>query len=109
MSKTKLYDKLVPSSLPEKEGEFQRKNTYAESHRDMMAARYYYHTTICRSRYDDTLVQLSKEFGLATSTILGHLNKRVATVNEMIEGRVSTAQLRKKYPWYVWDGRPLGR
>lgn len=102
-SKHQLYNKLVPTSLPENTGEFGKKYIYSEERRDMMACRYYYHSTICRLRYDDCLMQLSREFNLATLTIETHLKKRLAFLNTMVQEETTVRQLKKKYPWFVWD------
>lgn len=92
--------------MPEK-GEFGKKNVYKEQHRDMLACRYYYHTTICRLRYDDCLVQLSREFGVAPTTVELHLKSRLSAINVMVEERTTAQELKKRYPWYNWDGKPF--
>jgi hypothetical protein len=101
-----LYADVVPTSLPNAKGEFQKQHVYLESRHDVMAARYYYHSTICRMRYDDCLLQLSREFNLTTNTIVICLKLRLYKLNAMVERKTSIQDLKGNYPWLVWDGKP---
>lgn len=103
-----LYNSVVPSSLTSigTGGIKSQRNTYLDRRSDAMAARYYYHSNICRLRYDDCLVALSMEFFLEPDTIIGWLKKRVSLVNKMVKTQVAVAELRRSYPYYDWSGRP---
>lgn len=100
-----LYKNTVESSLPK--GKHNKKGPYQKERLDMMASRFYYHTSICRMRYDDCLVQLEKEFCVSHRTIVRLLEERLATINIMVEEKTTTGTLKKRYPWYDWSGKPL--
>jgi hypothetical protein len=101
-----LYNNLVPSSLTEiAGGKKSRRNSYLEKRNDAMATRYYYHSTICRLRYDDCLLALSTEFFLEPDTIIGRLKQRISYVNLMVKKRVTSAELRRLYPYFDWTAR----
>ena len=103
---TSLYNNLVPSSLSRMDsGERSQRNTYLNQRTDAMACRYYYHATICRLRYDDCLLNLAGEFFLEPDTIIGYLKKRQGYCNNLVSKQVSTAELRRKYPFFDWSGR----
>lgn len=101
-----LYNNVVPNSLSNLEGGVKsQRNTYLEKRTDAMACRFYYHSTICRLRYDDCLFYLSNEFYLEPDTIVGWLKQRVSLVNNLVNKKVSTAILRRRYPHFDWSGR----
>lgn len=100
-----LYKNTVQSSLPQ--GGHTKKGPYQDDRLDMLACRFYYHTSICRLRYDDCLVQLEKEFCVSHRTITRLLKERLATINIMVEEQTKTGDLKKRYPWYDWSGKPL--
>ena len=102
-----LYTSVVSSSLPKEKGEFQKQNMYLEQRHDTMACRYYYHASLCRLRYDDCLLQLSREFNLSTGTIVGYLKLRLYAINTMVEQEVTAQELRSRYPWFDWSCKPL--
>lgn len=102
-----LYKSVVPSSLTQlKGGKKSQRNTYLDRRSDAMACRYYYHSTICRLRYDDCLLSLSMEFNLEPDTIIGYLQKRLGYVNSMVRKETPTSELRQQYPWFDWSGKP---
>ena len=100
-----LYNQIVSNSLPLIEGERGQRNVYVEKHRDKIASRYYYHATICRLRYDDCLLALSEEFSLTTNTIIVNLKKRLAFINRLVQNETTTAELRRRYPYFDWSAR----
>lgn len=102
-----LYKNVVPNSLTKnKGGKKSQRNTYLDRRSDAMACRYYYHSTICRLRYDDCLLSLSLEFNLEPDTIIGYLQKRLGYVNSMVRKETSSKELSVKFPWYDWSGKP---
>lgn len=101
-----LYADMVKTSLPETKGTFQKQHVYLEARHDVMAARYYYHSSICRMRYDDCLLQLSREFNLTTNTIVICLKLRLYKLNGMVENETTLQELKAAYPWFLWDGKP---
>lgn len=103
-----LYNNVVPSSIAEQEngGQNQRIN-HLDRRSDKIASRYYYHSTICRLRYDDCLMNLRSEFDLETDTLIGYLKKRLGFLNSLVNRKVTTAQLRRTYPYYDWSGKAM--
>lgn len=102
--KQTLYNNIVPSSTPEV-GEKGKRNIGLEDRRDAMAYRYYFYATISRLRYDDCLLNLSNEFFLQPDTIIKELQMRIALINQLVADKITTAELRKKYPFYNWMPR----
>jgi hypothetical protein len=103
--KQRLYNNLVPSSLPETEGELGKRNAYIEQRHDAMASRYYYYSVICRLRYDDCLLNLSSEFFLSTNMIVKCLLKREDFIYKLETRKVTTSELRRKYPFFDWSAK----
>lgn len=102
-----LYNNIVPSSLGEQDGGTKsQRNSYLEKRSDAMACRYYYHATIRRRRYDDCLMDLSGEFFLAPETIIDRLKQRVGFVNALVNKKITTAELRRRYPHFDWSASP---
>ncbi len=99
-----LYNSLVPSSITS-DGEVGQRNMYLERRHDKMACRYYYHATICRLRYDDSLLALSLEFDLGVNQIVNCLKKRLAYINRLVEKEITTSELRRLYPYMDWSCR----
>ncbi len=83
------------------------RNTGIEARRDAMAYRYYFHATINRYLYKDCLFYLSQEFYLQPNTIIKELLLRVNLINKLTINETSTAELRKKYPFYNWVSKLL--
>lgn len=104
--KQKLYNNIIPQSLP-KNGEEGKRNTALEERRDAMAHRYYFHANICRLRYDDCLMALSNEFFLQPNTIYKELELRLDLINQLVNTQTTTAELRKKYTFFNWVGKLL--
>lgn len=102
--KQTLYNNLVTTSIRPSEVPHKR-NTEIESRRDAMAHRYYFHATINRLRYDDCLLSLQKEFFLQPDTIVKELHTRVELITNLAKNSVTTAELRKLYPWFNWIGK----
>lgn len=105
--KHKLYTTVVPSSIATAKKPNQKRNIYIEQRHDLMACRYYYHATICRLRYDDCLLQLSREFNLGAPTIIANLKLRLYAINTMVEQEIAAKELRSRYPWLDWSGKAL--
>jgi HD superfamily phosphohydrolase len=99
--KQKLYTKLVTTSIKQN-GEQGKRNADIEDRRDAMAHRYYFHAIISRKRYDDCLLNLNKEFWIQPNTIITELQKRSDLINKLNRNKVTTAELRKKYPFFNW-------
>lgn len=97
---------IVPSLLP-KEGKQHQRNTGIDKRRDAMAHRYYFHATICRLLYEDCLLALYNEFFLQPETIVNELQLRLDLINELVQNQITTAELRRKYPFYNWVSKLL--
>lgn len=102
-----LYNQVVSSSLPDAEGERGQRNTFIDKRHDAMACRYYYYATICRLRYDDCLLALSNEFFLTPNVIVLNLKKRLAFINRLASQETTTAELRRRYPYFDWSARVM--
>lgn len=99
--KHKLYNQLVPVSLPEA-GKKNQRDTGLDKMRDKMVHRYYFHAFICRKRYDDTLNALHNEFDKQVDTIIKHLQLRDDLLHDLISKKTTTADLKNVYPFYNW-------
>ena len=99
-----LYNPLVEKSLTTT-GSKSKRNTGIDDRRDVMAHRYYFHAVVNRLRYDDCLLNLKREFFLEPDTIVTELKKRLDLINQLIDDKITTAELRKKYSWYNWMSR----
>ena len=99
--KQKLYNSIVPESLPEPNPEHKR-NTGIDLRRDAMAHRYYFHATINRFRYDDCLMKLHEEFYLEPPTIIKELERRFDMISLLVNQKVMLPELRKRYPYFNW-------
>lgn len=97
-----LYEDLIPSSL-ETVGQKSQRNTFLDDRDEAMAHRYFFHTHICRKRYDDCLLELSREFYLSHNVITQRLLKKADLIKSLIQEDVPAQELRKKYPHFVWS------
>lgn len=68
-----------------------------------MVHRYYYHAHICRKRFDDCLLDLSREFFLSHNVITQRLLKKDEDIKCLILEDVQPQDLRRKYPYFVWN------
>lgn len=98
-----LYKKIVKSSIPPKEGEERGGNAFKEQWRDLLASRYYYHASHRRKRYDDCLMELSREFFITSRSVVANLKLRLGFIQRLTNDEIATAELRKRYPWYDWS------
>jgi hypothetical protein len=96
-----LYDDLIPSSL-ELTGQKSQRNMFLEERDEAMCCRFYYHAHLCRRRYDDCLTELSREFFLSPNVITQRLIRKDASIRELISRQIPPAELRKRYPYFVW-------
>lgn len=99
-----LYNTIVPKSVSSN-GEKGQRNTGIEERRNAMAHRYYFHATINRLRYDDCLLNLQQEFFLQPDTIVKELLQRSDLITRLTLDKVTTAELRRLYPFYNWISR----
>lgn len=100
--KRKLYTSLMESSVDAVIGSQSKRNECLEARRCKMASRYYFHAHVRRLRYDDSLLNLHKEFDLMPDTIIKELDKSYDHIKQLIDGKVTTAELRKQYPYFNW-------
>lgn len=97
-----LFNQLFPSSIKPEPTSKSKRNAYLEDRNDALACRYFYLAHIQRKRYDDCLVQLSKEFFLTTGVIIQCLTTRQAYIKNLINSECTVIELKKRYPHYVW-------
>lgn len=102
-----LYNTLVQPSLGQAQGEKGQRNAFLDRRHDAMACRYYYYANICRMRYDDCLMCLSNEFFLTPNAIVLNLKKRLAFINRLAQNETTTAELRRRYPYFDWSARVM--
>jgi hypothetical protein len=99
--KNALYNDLIPTSIKEV-GQKSQRNTFLEERDDALAYRYYFHAHLCRSRYDDSLVALSREFFLSHNVIIQRLSGRTELIKSLIAADFQPGELRKLFPYFVW-------
>jgi len=97
-----LYNQLFPSAIKPEPSSKSKRNTYLEDRNDALACRYFYLAHIQRKRYDDCLVQLSKEYFLTTGVIIQCLTARQSYIKNLINTGCTVLELRKKYPHILW-------
>lgn len=102
--KRKLFSELIPKNTVAVGVKSQR-DTGLDNTRDKMAYRYYFHSYICRKRYDDCIAELHQEFDKQANTIIKNLDLRYDLIKELINNKTTTADLKKKYPFYNWAAR----
>lgn len=100
--KNSLYDDLIPCSVSTELGQKSRRNSFIEERDDALAYRYYFHAHICRFRYDDCLLHLSREFFLSHNVIIQRLSGRTNLLKSLVAANVQPAELRKMYPHFNW-------
>lgn len=99
-----LYDTIVPTITPEA-GKQSQRDTALNSFRDKLAYRFYFHSVICRKRYDDCLNALHFEFDKQPDTLIKHLACRTELTTALTRNKATTADLKKVYPFYSWVSR----
>ncbi|MGY3054368.1 hypothetical protein ACVWYG_002575 [Pedobacter sp. UYEF25] len=68
--------------------------------------RYYYHIEIQRTRYDDVLEYLEKEFFISSCVIIKRLGIQYDFLKEVVEQKPRLPKLKKLYPHLVWSPNP---
>lgn len=99
--KNTLYNAIIPSSLPD-DGRKGQRNTYLEQRDDAMACRFYFHAHLCRLRYDDCLLNLSREFFLSHNVIVQRLQDRTDLIKRLVKEGATAQELRKEYGFFRW-------
>ena len=73
----------------------------------LLIARYYYWTEIIRARFDDVLKILSKkEFFVTERTITNALNDYDEFMNELLDNKTTSLELKKMFPSWNWENNP---
>jgi hypothetical protein len=99
--KNTLYNDIIPSSIQER-GRKSHRNTFLEERDDALAHRYYFYAYLCRCRYDDCLVNLSREFFLSHNVIIQRLNKRTDLIKELVGANTNQTELKRMYGHLNW-------
>lgn len=97
-----LYNSIFPSSIASETENKGKRNVAIDDRDDAMACRYYYYANILRRRYDDCLIELYREFFLRPNVITQRLMTRTDFLKQMVKDNVTVADLKKKYPQWVW-------
>ena len=99
-----LFNGLIGNSSPVRKSAPQ---TEATARRDeKLAYRYYYHIEIQRTRYDDVLLELEKEFDISSSIVVKCLKVRYDLLKQLLETKPPIGKLQKLFPYYVWRLKP---
>lgn len=96
-----LYNDIIPNSITPV-GQKSKRNAFIEERDDALAHRYYYYANLCRFRYDDCLVNLSKEFFLSHNVIIQRLGRRTDTIKRLVSENVGHLELRRLYGYFSW-------
>jgi hypothetical protein len=64
--------------------------------------RYYYYTSICRLKYEETIKQLINEFDLAERTITDRLQLNNDQINEVMKQKPTPQKLKIEIPHFKW-------
>lgn len=97
-----LYNRVVANST---KGERAGLKSNLARRDSALAARYHYHAVLCRLRYDDALLALSKEFYMEPETIVKRLKVQSAAIYRMAKENCTAAKLREQWPHYDWARR----
>ncbi|RYF26603.1 MAG: hypothetical protein EOO42_01065 [Flavobacteriales bacterium] len=69
---------------------------------EALVYRYYYYIEIQRTRYDDVLLDLEKEFFITPSNIVQRLGLKHDLLKQIIEQKPKIPKFKKLYPHMVW-------
>lgn len=64
--------------------------------------RFYYHIEIQRTRYDDVIADLEREFFISQCVIVKRLGIQYDLLKEVVEQKPRLPKLKKLYPHLVW-------
>jgi hypothetical protein len=79
-----------------------RSGTLINNRDRKLVLRYYYHTSICKTKYEETINNLVNEFDLAERTITDRLLLNNDTINELMKLHPNKNTLKKEVPYFSW-------
>lgn len=91
----------------EKPEGYRQRNFFMPERDRCLCYRYYYYYHIHRLRYDDILKELEREFFLTERRIVEVMQSDRLTLNEIMAEKPTVPELKKLYPWYVWQNRKV--
>jgi len=97
-----LFTNIFPSSVKRDSDRKGTRNVFIEDRDIAIAHRYYYYIHIRRQRYDDTLVDLEKEFFITADVIGQRLTPYTDFLKELIHKNTKLSALKRKYPHWTW-------
>ena len=68
-----------------------------------LAYRFYYYYELKRTRFDDILPDLEREFFIASNTIVERLTVNDTLLKDIKLNAPTRTQLRKRYPHFNWN------
>jgi hypothetical protein len=98
-----LFNSIFPSSVPFNPNNQGKRNVLIEQRDEAMLSRYYYHAEIKRTRYDDCLTALEKEFFITAGVITQRITLNVETLKKLVSIKATGNQLKKRYPHFDWN------
>lgn len=98
-----LYSSLFPSAVSGDPNNKGRRNVLMELRDEALCSRYYYHAEIKRTRYDDCLLALEKEFFITAGVAMQRLEKNLVTLKEITIRKPPIAYFKEKYPSFNWN------
>ncbi|MBU1373841.1 MAG: hypothetical protein KJ712_06405 [Bacteroidetes bacterium] len=98
-----LFTSLFPSSIPVNPDNKGKRNSLIDKRDEALIFRYYYHAEIKRTRYDDCLTNLEKEFFITAGVITQRITLNVDTLKKIVAQKASAYQLKKKFPHFDWN------
>jgi hypothetical protein len=98
-----LFTSLFPSSIQSDSNNQGKRNVLIEKRDEALICRYYYHAEIKRTRYDDCLSSLEKEFFITAGVITQRITLNLDTLKKIVEQKASAYQLKKQFPHFDWN------
>lgn len=94
---------IFPTAINPEENKKKNKGVYTEDRDICLCYRYYYYYELQRKRMDDAIADMEKEFFVASSTIMARLVDCSDLLKDIVNNKPTRNQLKKKYPWFVWN------
>jgi hypothetical protein len=97
-----LFANLFETQKSAEEQKQRTRNFYLPERNKCLVYRYYFHAEIKRSRYDDCLADLEKEFFITESRLVVVLTECSDLIRQVISERPGVKELQVLYPHFAW-------
>ena len=97
-----LFTTLFPSSITSDPARKGVCNVGTDRRDEALVYRYYYYIEIQRTRYDDVLVYLEREYFITEANIVLRLGLNRDLLKRLIEEKPKLPKFKKLYPDKVW-------